>query len=177
MSPAVHAELLGAAIAISGDTIEVQGRRLRLYGLTAPGLDQLCVSTRAPWRCGMVAKLKLDERIGAGTVICREQGADRHGRTLGRCRVDDAQAAELNRWLVEAGWALASLDHGHEYMQAQERAMRSGAGLWREGFVPSDEWRRSAESAEREPDNGTLDCSSCTLRHRALGRRGADEKP
>ena len=176
MSGAVQAETAGSAVVISGDTIEVQGRRLRLFGATAPGLDQRCVSTRASWRCGMVAKLKLAERIGARAVICREQGVGRHGRVLGRCRVDDTQATELNRWLVAAGWALASREYGHEYMEVEKRAMRSGAGLWREGFVPSDEWRRSAESAAREPDNGALDCSSCTLRHRSLGAAGADEK-
>jgi endonuclease YncB( thermonuclease family) len=171
---AAHAELAGAAVIISGDTIEVQGRRVRLYAVTAPGLDQLCVGVRAQWRCGMVARLKLEQRIGSSSVICRGQGADRHGRILGRCRVEDAQTTELNRWLVAAGWALAS---GEEYMEAEKRAMSSGAGLWRDGFVPSDDWRRIAESAEREPGDGTFDCSSCTLRHRALGRRGADEKP
>ena len=178
MSAAVHAELAGAATVISGDTIEVQGRRLRLSGVTAPGLDQQCVSARASWRCGSVAKLKLAERIAAGTVICHEQGIDGHGRTLGRCRVDDAHATELNRWLVAAGWALASQnqDQGHEYMELEQRAMQIGAGLWREGFVPSDEWRRSAESARREPDDASLDCSSCTLRHRALGADRAEEK-
>jgi endonuclease YncB( thermonuclease family) len=174
---AAWAELAGSAIVISGDTIEVQGRRVRLYAVTAPGLDQLCVSAQAQWRCGMVAKLKLEQRIGSTAVSCREQGADRHGRTLGRCRVDDAQATDLNRWLVAGGWALASGDHGQEYMEAEKRAMTSSAGLWRDGFVPSDDWRRIAQSAEREPGDGAFDCSRCTLRHRALGRRGADEKP
>jgi len=169
-----HAELAGSVVIISGDTIEVQGQRVRLSGVTAPGLDQLCVGARARWRCGMVAKLKLDERIGSSTLICREQGADRHGWILGRCRIDDGQGTKLNPWLVTSGWALAS---GEEYMAAEKRAMSSGAGLWRDGFVPSDDWRRIAESAEREPVDGALDCSSCTLRHRALGRRGADEKP
>jgi endonuclease YncB( thermonuclease family) len=168
---AAHAELAGAAVIISGDTIEVQGRRVRLSGVTAPGIDQLCVNPRAQWRCGMVARLKLEQRIGSSSLICREQGADRHGWILGRCRIDDGQGTNLNRWLVTFGWALAS---GEAYREAEKRAMSSGAGLWRDGFVPSDDWRRIAESAEREPVDDALDCSSCTLRHRALGRRGAE---
>ena len=122
ISAAAHAELAGAAVIISGDTIEVQGRRVRLTGVTAPGGDQLCVSAQAQWRCGMVARLKLDQRIGSSSVICREQGVDRHGRILGRCRVDDGQRMELNRWLVTSGWALASGDHGQAYREAEERA-------------------------------------------------------
>ena len=178
VSAAAHAELAGAVVIISGDTIEVQGRRVRLNGVTAPGLDQLCAGARAQWRCGMVARLKLEQRIGSSPVICREQGTDGHGRIVGRCRVDDGQGMELSPWLVAAGWALASQnqDQGHEYMDLEQRAMQSGAGLWREGFVPSDEWRRSAESARREPDDASLDCSSCTLRHRALGADRAEEK-
>jgi endonuclease YncB( thermonuclease family) len=176
ISAAAHAELAGAAVIISGDTIEVQGRRVRLTGVTAPGGDQLCVGAQAQWRCGMVARLKLDQRIGSSSVICREQGVDRHGRILGRCRVDDGQGMELNRWLVTSGWALASGDHGQAYREAEERAASSGAGLWRDGFAPSDDWRRIAESAEREPGDGVVDCSSCTLRHRALNPAGVAEK-
>jgi len=177
LSAAAHAELAGAAVIISGDTIEVQGQRVRFYGVIAPGLDQLCTSARAQWRCGMVARLKLEQRIGSSSVICREQGADRHGRILGRCRVDDGQATELNRWLVISGWALASGDHGQAYKEAEAQAVSSGAGLWRDGFEPSADWRRLAESAEREPGDGVVDCSSCTLRHRALDPGGVAEKP
>jgi endonuclease YncB( thermonuclease family) len=177
ISAAAHVELAGAAVIISGDTIEVQGQRVRLTGVTAPGPDQLCVGARAQWRCGMVASLKLEQRIGSSSVICREQGTDRHGRILGRCRIDDGQGVELNRWLVTAGWALASGDYGQAYKEAEDQAVSSGAGLWRDGFEPSDDWRRLAESAEREPGDGAVDCSSCTLRHRALNPGGAAEKP
>ncbi len=171
-----RAELVGAATTISGDTIEVQGQRVRLYGVTSPAMDQLCVSAQAQWRCGMVAKLKLDQHIGTSPVLCQEQGVDRHGRILGRCRIDDGRGAELNRWLVSSGWALASGEHGQAYKEAQGQAARSGAGLWRDGFVPSDDWRRVAESAEREPGDGAFDCSSCTLRHRALDGAGTGKK-
>jgi len=172
----VRAELAGTAATISGDTIEVQGQRIRLDGVTSPAMDQLCVGAKAQWRCGMVAKLKLDERIGTSPVRCREQGADRHGRILGRCRIDDGRGTDLNRWLVASGWAFASGGHGQAYKQAEEQAASSGAGLWRDGFAPSDEWRRIAESAEREPGDGAVDCSSCTLRHRALDGAGTEKK-
>lgn len=176
MSAPARAELAGIAVTISGDTIEVQGQRVRLYGVTSPGMDQLCIGAQAQWRCGMVAKLRIDQHIGTSPVHCQEQGVDRHGRILGRCRIDDGRGAELNRWLVTSGWALASGDHGQAYKEAEEQAASSGAGLWRDGFVPSDEWRRMAESAEREPGDGAVDCSSCTLRHRALDGAGAEKK-
>ena len=39
-----------------------------------------------------------------------------------------------------------------------------------------DLWRRVAESAEREPGDGVVDCSSRTLRHRALDPGRVAEK-
>ena len=176
MCAAAHAELSGTAVVISGDTVEVQGQAVRLYGVTAPAMDQLCVSTRAQWRCGMVARLKLDQNIGDSLVVCREQGVGRHGRMLGRCRIDDGRDTDLNSWLVTSGWAFASGAHGQTYKAAEEQAASSGAGLWRDGFVPSDDWRTIAESAERAPGDGVVDCSSCTLRHRALDPGGAEKK-
>jgi hypothetical protein len=83
---------------------------------------------------------------------------------------------ELNRWLVASGWALASGDYGQGYKETETQAASSGAGLWREGFAPSADWRRLAESAEREPGDGVVDCSSCTLRHRARDPGGVTEK-
>lgn len=174
LSPAAHAEFAGAAVTISGDTIEVEGRRIRLYGVTAPGMDQLCTGARAQWRCGLVARLKLDERIGASPVICRQQGTDWEGRILGRCRLDDDQNTELNRWMVTSGWALASAEYGESFEAAEATARRRGAGLWRDGFEPSDDWRRVAE---RVPGDGEVDCSSCTLRHRALNPDAVKKKP
>lgn len=177
LGAAAHGELAGAAVAISGDTIEVEGRQIRLYGVTAPDIDQRCAGARAQWRCGMLARLKLEERIGSSPVICHRQGADGEGRILARCRLDEDQRTELNRWMVMSGWALASGEHGQTFKAAEASARRRGAGLWRDGFEPSEDWRRVAERAERAPGDGAVDCSSCTLRHRTLHPDASEEKP
>ena len=168
LSSAADAEIAGAAVTITGDTIEVDGRRLRLYGVTSPAIDQLCTGARAQWRCGLVARMMLDERIGSSPVICRRQGTDGPDRILARCRLDDEQDTELNRWMVASGWALASETHGQTFKPEEAKARRRGAGLWRDGFAPSNDWRRIAERDERAPGDDAVDCSSCTLRHRAL---------
>jgi endonuclease YncB( thermonuclease family)/dienelactone hydrolase len=154
-------KLAGAAAVISGDTIQVQGQRVRLQGVTAPGLDQLCVGALARWRCGMVARLKLGERIGSSPVLCHGEGADGHGNVLGRCRLEKDRGVELNRWVLASGWGFASGKVGQAYEEAEREAKSRGAGLWRDGFEPTDEWRRAAERAAREPGEVSVDCSSC----------------
>jgi len=67
VSAAAHAELAGAAVTISGDTIEVQGRRVRLYGVMAPGLHQLCVGAQA-LRNGGEAEARSAHRIFVGDL-------------------------------------------------------------------------------------------------------------
>jgi len=47
ISPAPTQEgLTGVASVINGDTIEIRGRRIRLFGIDAPESSQLCATNR-----------------------------------------------------------------------------------------------------------------------------------
>ena len=57
--------IVGVASVIDGDTIEIHGQRVRLFGIDAPESSQLCVRpTGEGWRCGQQASLALADRIG-----------------------------------------------------------------------------------------------------------------
>src|SRR5262245_8296080 len=48
--------ITGIASVIDGDTIEIHGQRIRLFGIDAPESGQLCVRpTGERWRCGQQA--------------------------------------------------------------------------------------------------------------------------
>jgi endonuclease YncB( thermonuclease family) len=78
--------LAGVASVIDGDTIEIRGQRIRLYGIDAPESSQLCVRlTGERWRCGQQASFALADLIGRSTVSCQPRDRDRYGRIVAVC--------------------------------------------------------------------------------------------
>ena len=64
---------------IDGDTLEIHGARVRLWGIDAPEHEQLCRDEDSdPHRCGD----KLDAFIAHRPVYCVPKDIDRYGRTV-----------------------------------------------------------------------------------------------
>ncbi len=73
--------IVGVACVIDGDSIEIHGQRIRLFGIDAPESSQLCVRpTGERWRCGQQASFALADRIGRATLSCQPRDLDRYGR-------------------------------------------------------------------------------------------------
>lgn len=141
--------LAGKTRVIDGDTLEVAGVRVRLWGIDAPEKRQVCRSGRKTWSCGGLAEAALRSR-SAG-LRCEEKGKDRYGRVLGVCfeGPDD-----INAWLVSEGWALAYRRFAQAYA-AQETEARTGKrGIHRGEFVAPWDWRRGKRLPALEAQDG-----------------------
>jgi hypothetical protein len=78
------APIVGRASVIDGDTIEIRGQRIRLFGIDAPEGRQTCTDAKgAAYRCGQKAAQALDYRISDGVVTCEPKDRDRYGRIRG----------------------------------------------------------------------------------------------
>lgn len=133
------AELAGRATVIDGDTLELRGQRIRLFGIDAPESGQLCQLGGQAYRCGQQAALALADRIGQRTVRCTAKDVDRYGRTVAVCFVG---GEDLDRWMTLQGWALAYRKYSLDYVDAEDAARTAGRGLWRGEFQPPWEWRK-----------------------------------
>jgi len=81
-------DLTGQASVIDGDTIEIHGTRIRLWGIDAPESTQLCRGEDSlQYRCGANAAKDLDAFIARRPVSCTPI-QDQYGRTVATCSVD-----------------------------------------------------------------------------------------
>ena len=149
--PAIASEpsspIIGRASVIDGDTIEIRGQRIRLFGIDAPESRQTCTDAKgAAYRCGQKAAQALDYRISDGVVTCEPKDRDRYGRMVAVCR---AYGEDLSAWMTGLGWALAFRRYSTQYVPAEELAERRKAGMWSGQFVPPWEWRAEARGQTR----------------------------
>ena len=148
------ADVAGVASVIDGDTIEVQGQRIRLHGIDAPESRQLCRLDSKPWQCGKDATNALAEKIARRLVTCEDLGRDRYERIIGRCTV---AGEDLEKWMVVNGWAVAYRRYSLDYVDQEADARAARRGIWASEFVKPWEWRRG-----KRLDTG--DCGTGWLR-------------
>lgn len=148
-APAVAADrIIGQASVIDGDTIEVHGQRIRLFGIDAPESRQLCFDERErPWRCGATAANDLADFIARRPVACRQVDQDRYGRVVATCTVAGVDLAD---WLVGRGLALDWPRYGRgRYRATQNQAKTGLQGVWKGRFEAPWDWRRSHAGGSR----------------------------
>jgi len=125
-------EVTGHVSVVDGDTIEIHGRLIRLYGIDAPEAGQTCSMNGRPYRCGEEAALALSDFIGARLVACEKCDIDSYERIVAVCRVD---GEDVGAWMVSQGWALAYSNSSSDYVDEELGARANKRGLWRGTFM------------------------------------------
>lgn len=127
------------AFAVDGDTLREGDRRIRLLGIDAPELSQVCLDAdRRRYLCGKLARDALTVMLATGAVTCRTESRDRYSRELAVCVTSDG--LDLGRELVKQGWAVPY--HAAPRYQAEADAARQGhRGMWSGTFIPPKAWR------------------------------------
>jgi endonuclease YncB( thermonuclease family) len=127
-------DFVGQASVIDGDTLEIHGIRIRLWGVDAPESSQLCRGEDSlQYRCGAQAANDLDSFIARRPVSCLPLSLDRYGRTVATCSVG---GADIGEWLVRNGLALDWPQYSKgKYASAQREADRFGRGMWAGSYV------------------------------------------
>ncbi len=141
LSPSVSAkERAGPAVVIDGDSLEVDGRNIRLWGIDAPEYRQTCTRDGKSWKCGAAAKRALRNKISKASLRCQILDTDRYAREVCTCTV---RGLSLNAWMVEQGWALDYSRYSKGRFATEEAAARNAQrGIWSGSFGNPEQWRR-----------------------------------
>ena len=159
----------GIAVVIDADTIIVAGERIRLEGIDAPELKQVCRSDDgARWPAGQKARAALVALINDRAVQCQSAGRDTYDRVLATCFVGNLN---LNRALVAHGHAWAFVRYSQSYVAEETSARKSRRGLWQRSCVPAWEYRKQrwlvgqTKAPEGCPIKGNISRSGARIYH------------
>ena len=117
----------GVALGKDGDSLTVDAREVRLFGIDAPEFNQVCGRKGVAWSCGAEAADRLSRLVTGREVRCKVVNTDDYGRAVSRCNVG---ATDINAAMVESGYALAYRQYSSDYVAAEERAKSAKRGLW-----------------------------------------------
>ena len=132
----------GPVRVVDGDTLELGGAAVRLYGIDAPEIGQVCMRAGAPWACGAAAAALLRRLVQGREIACQAMGRDDAGHVVAKCR---AGWMDLGAEMVTRGMALADPRAG--YLPNYREARALGEGIFAGAFVAPARWRRGERLA------------------------------
>ena len=141
--------ILGDAKVIDGDTIKINKKKIRLFGIDAPEKDQICKKIylsflifdfQKNYKCGEKSALALLNKLKGKKVKCIiKENKDRYKRNIGICYVKNQ---DINKWLVKNGYAIAYKKYSKKYVLNEQYAKKNKLGIWKGTFVEPEKWRR-----------------------------------
>ena len=126
---------------IDGDTIILNGEKIRFSGIDTPELKQTCLKDDQEVGCGMTAKRLLAEKIGNAAVECISEGKDTYKRTLAECFVN---GESLSKFLVRSGYAFAYRKYSTKFIKDEEFAKANKLGMWAMTFQYPWDFRKAS---------------------------------
>jgi endonuclease YncB( thermonuclease family) len=152
------ADITGIAKVREGDQILIGSTRIRLGGIDAPSVDQLCLNNSGErWTCGVAARDELIRHTDNKSWTCHVSQTERHGRQLAHCEVD---GEDIQKWMVQNGWALSYARFSHDYDADEKAARDAKAGMWQGAFIAPWDWRARNKKttilgAAKAPENAS----------------------
>tara|TARA_B100001769_G_C22020029_1_gene548120 strand:- start:278 stop:772 length:495 start_codon:yes stop_codon:yes gene_type:complete len=146
--PAKSDTISGNAKIIDGDTIKIDNKKIRLHGIDAPEIKQLCkkiflslsfISFEKKYECGEISKNKLKSYIQNRSIKCKIEGVDRYKRILGTCYKN---TININSLMVRNGYAVAYKKYSKKYLNVELEAKKEKLGLWKGKFEMPWDWRK-----------------------------------
>jgi len=126
---------------VDGDTIVLNGEKIRFTGIDTPELRQTCIQGNQEVACGMTAKMLLVKKIGKNTPECISEGKDVYKRTLAECFIN---GESLSSFLVRSGYAFAYRKYSKKFIKDEDFAKANKLGMWAMTFQYPWDFRKAS---------------------------------
>ena len=125
---------------VDGDTIYLDGEKIRFTGIDTPELKQTCIKNGTIDQCGLTAKKILIDKISNNSVECISEGKDQYKRTLAECFVNNES---LSSYLVRSGYAFAYRKYSKKFIEDENYAKANHLGMWSMKFEYPWDFRKN----------------------------------
>ncbi|MBT91839.1 MAG: nuclease [Candidatus Pelagibacter sp.] len=140
----------GKTRVIDGDSIAINEKKIRLFGIDAPELGLTCSIGSNLYYCGKISKEAMKKYVEGKIINCSYTELDKYRRILAICRLDcffwgddpDCAKFSLNRYMVHSGNALAYKRYSKRYLSSEQWAKNNKLGIWQGDFENPEEWRK-----------------------------------
>ena len=126
---------------VDGDTIFLNGEKIRFSGIDTPELKQTCLKGDEKVSCGISAKILLVKKIGNNIPKCISEGKDVYKRILAECFVN---GESLSSFLVRSGYAFAYRKYSKKFIKDEEFAKANKLGMWAMTFQYPWDFRKGS---------------------------------
>ena len=142
-------KISGFAKVVDGDTIKINSKKIRLYGIDAPEKKQKCkkpyltifmFTFYEDYLCGQKSTEALIKKINNQKITCKISDVDYFKRLIGECY---KRKTNLNAWLVSNGHAVAFRKYSKKYVSEEIFAKQEKKGMWQGKFEMPWDYRKS----------------------------------
>jgi endonuclease YncB( thermonuclease family) len=150
--------------AIDGDTIQLHGQVVQLYGIDAPEIGQMCLEDGVWQPCGLAAAHELNKQLRLSRRDVKCLPAADPGTSDEVCFAGNVDVAES---LLTAGYVVVGSATSPDYRELEEKAREARLGLWHSEFVPPVDWREGV----RLPGEADAEAAACPIKAIASGKQ------
>lgn len=180
--PVLAGEVIqGVPRVADGDTLQIQDKRIRLFGFDAPEKAQLCKNAQGKdYSCGQESGDALQQLIGSSSVRCEVRNTDQYGRNVSSCSVlTNKGPQDIGNYMVSNGYAVAYRQYGQDYVPMEESAHKAHKGIWQGSFQTPADWRKDQkiEKLLASRNNSSAGASSSILAALPAPTPGANNSP
>ncbi len=139
-NPLQYPSIIGISRIVSGDTITMNGRIIKFFGVAAPDISQTCAdSSGRGYRCGQQAISWLNSWLADNQIKCHILAEDERGILTGVCMLGQY---DIGAALINSGWAVADIRQTQIYVPYQNQALSNRRGLWQGEFYMPWDWQK-----------------------------------